>query len=106
MSVKKENAIISRDYIYQMNKLSTSKPLLQSCLNFVIAWTVGYFLDVITSKFFNFDLNQFYSVEHFAIGIFIGTFFYLIGRRGIRGVFLGLIAGTFSICRGKLLKMV
>jgi len=62
--------------------------------NFAAAYLVGKTATAISEKFFNFPLNYYNSVDHFAIGVGLGTIAYRKAGGGLKGVLAGLAAGT------------
>ena len=77
-----------------LKKIIDVKDLKEASFNFAIAWGIGKTAVVISEKFFHFPLNQYNSVDHFAIGVGIGSYAYRRAGKGAKGVLAGIIAAT------------
>lgn len=82
-----------------LRKLINKEDLKEASLNFAVAWTIGKTAVVISEKFFHFSLNKYNSVDHFAIGVGVGSYAYRRAGKGAKGVLAGIIAATlFNGC--------
>jgi len=77
-----------------LKKIISDEDLNASTFNFTTAYLAGKFASMASSALFHFNLNQYNSIDHFAIGVGIGTFAYRKAGRGAKGVVAGLIAAT------------
>ncbi len=75
-------------------KIINDEDLKASSFNFAVAWAAGNLANVISNSVFHFDLNRYNSVDHFAMGVGIGTLAYRKAGKGVRGVVTGLVAAT------------
>ena len=75
-------------------KIIKDNDLKESCFNFTSLYFAGKLASVVSSAFFDFNLNKYNSVEHLAIGAGIGTLAYRKAGGGVKGVFTGLAAAT------------
>ncbi len=77
-----------------LKKIVIDEDLKSSGVNFTAAYLAGKFLTMVSSAVFNFPLNKYNSLDHFAVGIGVGTFTYRKAGKGIKGVVAGLTAAT------------
>lgn len=71
----------------------------EASVNFTIAWGLGNLASVLSNAFLRFNLNEYNSVDHFAIGVGLGTYAYRKAGKGAKGILAGLIAATlFNGC--------
>jgi hypothetical protein len=77
-----------------LKKIANDEDLKASGFNFTVAYLAGKFASMASSALFGFNLNQYNSIDHFALGVGIGTFTYRKAGRGAKGVLAGLAAAT------------
>jgi len=77
-----------------LQKILNDDDLKEGCLNFTSAYVIGHIANIASNHFLNFDLNAYNSVEHFAIGVGVGSLAYKKYNGGIKGLMAGLIAGS------------
>jgi len=77
-----------------LKKIIVDDDLKASGFNFTAAYLTGKIASLASSALFHFNLNQFNSIDHFAIGGGIGTFTYRKAGKGIKGILAGLAAAT------------
>jgi hypothetical protein len=77
-----------------LEKIVIDEDLKSTGVNFTAAYVTGKLASMASSALFGFNLNQFNSIDHFAMGVGIGTFAYRKAGRGVKGVLAGLAAAT------------
>ncbi len=76
-------------------KIINDVDLKEGCFNFTFLYVAGKTLSVASSALFDFNLNEYNSVEHLSIGAGIGTFAYRKAGRGFKGIAAGACGGEF-----------
>lgn len=77
-----------------LKKITNDEDLHKAGFNLAVAWLAGKVANTVSNAVFHYDLNQYNSVDHFAIGVGLGTFVYRKAGGGIKGALAGLAAGT------------
>ena len=77
-----------------LKKIVNDTDLKESGFNFATIYFASKIASTISNAVFHFDLNQYHSTEHFAIGVGLGTFAYRKADGGIKGILAGLAAAT------------
>jgi hypothetical protein len=75
-------------------KKITSEDIKHICVNMTAAWFVGKVANTVSNAFFHYDLNKYNFIDHLIIGTGIGTIAYRKAGGGLKGVAVGLAAGT------------
>jgi hypothetical protein len=77
-----------------LKKIVNDEDLKATGFNITAAWVFGKTASMISSAVFNFNLNQYNSIDHLMMGVGIGTLTYRKAGRGIKGIAAGLTAAT------------
>lgn len=77
-----------------LKKLVEDEDLKATGFNITAAWVLGKTASLISSAIFNFNLNQYNSIDHLMMGVGIGTITYRKAGRGVKGIVAGLTAAT------------
>ncbi|MEK6842698.1 MAG: hypothetical protein AABX84_02685 [Nanoarchaeota archaeon] len=75
-----------------LSKIVNDADLGASCFNFTTLYIAGVVANISSNYFFNFNLNEYRSVEHFALGAAFGTLSYRKTGGGLRGIGAGFLA--------------
>jgi len=77
-----------------IKKIINNEDIKASAFNFTTAWAIGKTANIISNAFFHFDLDQYNSIEHFGIGVGLGTLTYRKAGKGLKGIVAGLVTAT------------
>ena len=78
----------------RIKKIFNYEDFKEASFNFVLVWFVGQIANIISQKFFNFQLNQFNSIIHLAIGVGLGTYAYRRMGKGMKGMVAAFIVAS------------
>ena len=80
-----------------VKKVFDNDDLLEASVNSIAAILVGRTAVMISHALFNFDLNKFNSIDHFAVNVGIGVYSYKRAGGGVKGmVTAAIVAGLFN----------
>ncbi len=90
-----------------VKKLWNYDDLLEASVNSLAAIFVGRAATIVLRGLFDFDLNKFNSVDHFAINVGIGLYAYKRAGGGVKGivaavVLAGLLNGSWEVLEQKI----
>ncbi len=77
-----------------LNRITNDEDVHHAALNTTVAWLAGTIANVISNTFFHYNLNQYNSTDHFAMGVGLGTLAYRKAGGGLKGIAAGVVAGT------------
>ena len=77
-----------------LKKIINDEDIHHAGFNLAVAWGAGNVANIISNSIFHFNLNEYNSVDHFAMGVGIGTLAYRKAGKGTKGILAGLITAT------------
>ena len=77
-----------------IKKIFDYEDFKEAGFNFVLIWIIAQIANILSEKLFNFSLNQYNSIEHLVIGIWLGTLAYRKTGGGARGIVVAFIVGS------------
>ncbi len=77
-----------------LRKIVNDEDLKATGFNFAVAYLTGKVISMASSALFGWNINKYNSIDHFAMGVGIGTLAYRKAGKGAKGVLIGLAAAT------------